>query len=321
MPIQVQPALSANWILNPKPIFQVLVGSLLLSFKVAAAVLRMDVSSAPESSAWAQSAQVLAQEWYPRIGNLLLPAGVDQLPDVTVRLEPMFEGVAATAGTEIRMSSKRIMALPDDSKGALIHELVHVVQAYPSGQVGWVTEGIADYLRFAIYEAWPLSRFPRPEKAQGFRDSYQVAAGFLFWLECGPAPGIVRQLNASLQRGAYRESIFMDRTGRDLEQLWKDYLAVFNHVSPLPVETVAWRHAGGYFERQPTGGWVEFEHGKQTWLFEEIERTPVSITLLDKGRNIRLRITKNTVDLFRDDQWGNLYQGAWTNLSGSAKSR
>ena len=292
-------------------------GCFLLSLGAGAATVRMDASSAPEISSWAQSAQSLAQEWYPRLGNLLLTTEESRLPDVTVRLNPKFEGVAATTGAEIQMAAKRIQELPDDSKGALIHELVHVVQGYPPGQEGWLTEGIADYLRLAVYEARPLSGFPRPEKPHGYRDSYQVAAGFLFWLECGPAPGIVRQLNAALRRGGYRESLFVDRTGRDLDHLWNEYLAAFNHLPSLPPEAVIWRHDGGTFERQPGGEWVEFEHGKKKWLFAETEKTPDSITLFDKGRNLRLRITNPAVQLFTSEGWRTLYRGEWAPAAAS----
>ena len=40
-----------------------------------------------------------------------------------------------------------------------IHELCHVVQSYPNGNPLWVTEGIADYVRWAIYEKKPHQWF------------------------------------------------------------------------------------------------------------------------------------------------------------------
>ena len=35
---------------------------------------------------------------------------------------------------------------PEDT-GMVIHELTHIIQNYPSPDPGWVTEGIADYIR------------------------------------------------------------------------------------------------------------------------------------------------------------------------------
>ena len=146
---------------------------------LAAGTVHFDASSAPETAAWVRSATALAAEWYPRIGNLLASSTDVRLPDVLIRLSPTYEGVAAASGNTIEMSAKRVAVLPEDSRGVVIHELVHVVQAYPGGSEGWLTEGIADYLRCAVFESMPLADFPRPDKERGYLDSYKVAAGFL----------------------------------------------------------------------------------------------------------------------------------------------
>jgi Peptidase of plants and bacteria len=276
-----------------------------------AGTVQFDASVAPAAKAWTDSATALAREWYPRLGNLLASSDEVRLPDVKIVLSTNYDGVAAASGNAITMSARRVVELPDDSRGVVIHELVHVVQAYPAGSESWLTEGVADYLRCAVFEAMPLSDFPRPDKERGYRDSYKVAAGFLFWLESGPAPGIVRQVNALLRNGAYRESVFMDRTGRDLPRLWKEYLAAFSSSAPLPAATRLWRHAKGWFEHRPDGSWAEFEDGKQIWTFRETARTADYIELLDPGRNIRLRLTAREVRLGSEGAWPALYHGTW----------
>ena len=286
-----------------------------------AATVQIDTSRSPASRAWADSAQVLAREWYPRLGNLMASTDGKPLPDVSIRVDPEFQGVAVASGANIQISANWITQFPDDSRGAVIHELVHVVQAYPPGQVGWLTEGVADYFRYAIYEALPLSEFPRPDKAKGYEDSYKVAAGFLFWLECGPAPGIVRQLNASLRLGTYRDALFVERTGRSVSDLWNDYIAAFRRLAELPRETQVWRHRKGSFERQADGTWMEFENGKPAWTFTETARTPQSIELLDPGRNLRLRITAQSVELASEKGWGQLYNGHWSNPKADGGSK
>ncbi len=293
-------------------------GSLLSLFAGLAGVLaageprvRFDVSRSPESAAWAASAESLAREWYPRLGNLLASEEEVRLPEVTIQITPTYQGVAAASGNRIEMSSKRVAQLPDDSRGVVIHELVHVVQAYPGGSEGWLTEGIADYLRCAIYEAIPLFEFPRPDKERGYRDSYKVAAGFLFWLESGPAPGIVRQINAALRRGTYQESVFRERTGRNVEVLWTEYLAAFSRPVPLPAVTRTWRHREGWFEKLPDGNWGEFKTGEKIWTFQEAGRTANHIELLDVGRNLRLRLTVREVQLGSGKGWSPLYRGDW----------
>ena len=280
-----------------------------------AATVTFDTSRCPQSKAWADAAQALGREWYPRLGNLMTSSGDKPLPDVTVVVNPEFKGVAAASGAAIEIAAEWVTRHPEDSRGALIHELVHVVQAYPPGQEGWLTEGIADYFRYAVYESRPLSEFPRPEKPRGYLDSYQVAAGFLFWLECGPAPGIVRQLNTALRLGQYQESLFTDRTGHSVSDLWNRYLADFKSQTELPREPRIWRHARGSFERQPDSTWSEVENGKPRWQFTETARTPHSIELFDAGRNIRLKITAQSVQLATKNGWSPLYSGRWSPAS------
>ena len=51
--------------------------------------------------------------------------------------------------------------------------MVHVIQNYPVGAGPvWVTEGIADYLRWAIFEGKPVEKFPKPQDPEGFKRGY-----------------------------------------------------------------------------------------------------------------------------------------------------
>ncbi|HAB16002.1 MAG TPA: hypothetical protein PLX89_22295 [Verrucomicrobiota bacterium] len=58
----------------------------------------VDDSKVVEHAAWAQSAECLANEWYPRIGSLLLSSTEVSLPDVQIEISPDDDGVAAAAG-------------------------------------------------------------------------------------------------------------------------------------------------------------------------------------------------------------------------------
>ncbi|MCW5558282.1 MAG: hypothetical protein KIT22_10685, partial [Verrucomicrobiae bacterium] len=119
--------------------------------------VRIVASECPEHAAWAASAEILANEWYPRLGNLLASDIAVELPRVRIRIDPSYKGVAAAAGTEIRIAADWVKQHPEDARGVVIHELVHVVQAYPWNLEGWITEGIADYLRCAVFEGRPLA--------------------------------------------------------------------------------------------------------------------------------------------------------------------
>jgi hypothetical protein len=113
---------------------------------------------------------------------------------------------------------------PPDDLGMMVHELTHLVQAYPPGpnKPGWLVEGIADYIRWWRYEPeTPRTRID-PLKAS-YRDSYRVTAAFLAWLTARYDRRIVPILDRSLRQGKYSDGIFREVTGKDLETLWSEF--------------------------------------------------------------------------------------------------
>lgn len=184
----------------------------------------LDTSETPDLRQWGEEAQTLIVDWHARISNLLPTKDMKPPNRVTLKIRRSQEGVGGTSGTTITVSSHWIEKHPDDM-GLVLHELVHVIQAYPSGEPWWVTEGIADYLRWGIYEGKDLDWFPRPNEAQGYKKGYQVAAGFLLWLESDVAPGIVKKLNTAMRNGEYSDEVFESETGRSLDELWDAYVA------------------------------------------------------------------------------------------------
>lgn len=274
----------------------------------------IDSSRTQEHRAWAEAAERLANEWYPRIGNLLSSSPRVELPEVVIELSPDYDGVAAASGRRITLSSKWVRDHPEDARGVVVHELVHVVQAYRENREGWVTEGIADFIRYGVFEAWPLERFPRPSKPHPYTDGYQTAGGFLLWLEGAASPGIVRRLNAALRGGTYGPGTFQEITGRSADEMWAAYVAAVNAPRELPSDTTRFRYdanGGGLFDRREAGAWAEMSQGREIWRFKEVARTSSYIELLDLGRGLRLRLTASEVQLGQRDGWSTLYAGAW----------
>ncbi len=187
--------------------------------------VELDVKEAPHLKAWGEQSRQLILEWHPRIVNLLPTKGFDPPRRVVLRIRKSDKGVAATAGRRISVMSHWVDKHPDDV-GVVIHELVHVIQSYPRGNEGWLVEGVADYVRWAIYEGKPQEWFPRPRKVKGYERGYRVAAGFLLWLETDAAPGIVKKLNTAMRRGAYSPEIFKKETGKSLDELWAEYVGL-----------------------------------------------------------------------------------------------
>ena len=179
-------------------------------------------SDVPDLQRWVDEAGKVAEEWHPRIANLLSTPQFTAPRVVELRIRKSDKGVGFTVGTNITISSHWIEKHPEDV-GLVIHELVHVIQAYPNGGPGWVTEGIADYVRRVIFEGRKQSWFPVPDNVDGYRKGYGAAAGFFFWLETDRAPGIVRKLNRAMRRGQYSDGLFESETDSSLEILWLEY--------------------------------------------------------------------------------------------------
>ncbi len=185
----------------------------------------VDATAAPELRPWIDDARVLILDWHPRITNVLPSVDFQPARKITVRLRKSNEGVAETANGTVTISSGWLEKHPEDV-GLVIHELTHIIQAYPSPQPLWVTEGIADYVRRVVYEGRTLDWFPKPKVEQGYKQSYNVAAGFLFWLETDQAPGIVNRLNTAMRGRKYSPKLFEEQTGKPLDTLWREYVGI-----------------------------------------------------------------------------------------------
>lgn len=278
----------------------------------AGAGVTIDASAAPEHRDWAQKALPVAEAWLPRLANLLAVPGARTPADIKVTITPDYRGVAYASGDRITMAAAWVRDHPEDAVGALIHELVHVIQGYPGGSEHWLTEGIADFVRFSIYEGKPASYFPRPGKPQGYRDAYQVAAGFLAWLEAGPAPGIVRRLHAALRAQKYDARLFETAAGKPLDDLWRDYTADAGAARlPAVITKLNFGDGRGAFSPVSGGEWLETQNGREHARFREISRDADAIELHDAGRGIRLRLTGDAVLLQRGSQFTPLYPAKW----------
>jgi hypothetical protein len=81
-----------------------------------ATTVTLDTSRSPQSRAWADAAQTLGREWYPRLGNLMASSRDKPLPEVTVVVNPEFKGVAAASGAAIEIAAEWVTRHPEDSR-------------------------------------------------------------------------------------------------------------------------------------------------------------------------------------------------------------
>jgi len=199
----------------------------------------VDATLAPDLEKWVDKELMpVVFEWYPNV-VALLPGDHYQAPEkVGLEFRDDMGGIPAyAAGNKLCMNVQWFRTqLKGEAKGCVIHELVHIVQNYgraagrnpkPSETPGWVTEGIADYVRWFIYE--PKSKGAEITRANFERSkydaSYRTTANFINWVVESHDRDFLRKLNATAREGRYSEKVSTDSTGKTAEQLGADWKA------------------------------------------------------------------------------------------------
>lgn len=181
----------------------------------------VDISAVPDLAKWGDEAGDLVRKWHPRISEVLKSEKFTPPRKVTLIFKEM-EGIAGTSGDSIAISAQWVREHPDD-RGMVIHELVHVIQAYPKYEHVWLVEGIADYIRYFHFEP-KKDLGPIDVAKASYRDGYGTTARFLAWAEKKYDKQLVRKLNAALRQTKYEDKLFEDLTGKSLDELWKEFV-------------------------------------------------------------------------------------------------
>ena len=187
----------------------------------------VDTSEVPELAAWGLHAKALCEEWFPKLVELMPSQGFEPCLSTRLLFRKDKGGVADTSrSTDINIAGKYVLGHTNDF-GMVIHELTHVVQAYPNpkegfSKPGWLVEGISDNLRLFHYE--PNARRPRidPDRAK-YTDAYKTTAGFLDWVESHYDKELVKKFNAALRDGEFQDSLWQKYTGKSVDDLWKEF--------------------------------------------------------------------------------------------------
>jgi len=181
----------------------------------------IDVADAPEMKEWADKVARLCEQWYPKIGEALKSEGFRPRTWVRLSLKGDYKGVAMAGGGNITGSVKFFKDHPDDL-GAMIHETVHIIQAYRGrGNPGWLVEGVADYIRFFQYEPGKIGRI-NAARAH-YNGSYRVTAAFLAFITNKYDKNLVPKLNALMRDGKYKDEVFREFTGKTLKELDEEW--------------------------------------------------------------------------------------------------
>lgn len=140
-------------------------------------------------------------------------------------MDPEYDGIAAAGGGVIRFNPAWFKKNPGDVD-IVTHETMHLVQSYPNGAgPGWITEGIADYVRFTMGvdnkgANWSLPEF---QESQSYTNAYRITARFLYWIEKNKKKGFVQKLDAAMRSKTYTDEFWKANTGKTVDQLWDEY--------------------------------------------------------------------------------------------------
>ena len=182
--------------------------------------VNLDYSQAPDLEPEAVRAQEVLRQWYPRISEMLPTEGYVPPQEFDVVFDPNYDGAAGVAGTTMTVGADYMRAHPDDL-GMFVHEAVHINQQYGANDVpGWLTEGIADYIRY--YHFQPDDNPIPNEERTHYTDGYGQAAFLLNHAQITYTDRFVAAANDAARRGVYSPQIWIDHTGKDTEALWNE---------------------------------------------------------------------------------------------------
>jgi hypothetical protein len=176
-----------------------------------------------EVRAWAEEAARVVNEWWPQVAHLLATDDFHAPEQLTLTFKKELNGPAHRTTDGLFISIPWITKHPEDF-GVIIHEMTHAIQDYhgvPPG-AGWLTEGIADYIRYWHYEP-ELPRRAIDLKKASYRNGYGTTGAFLAWIMVSYDRRAVRRLDAALRAGKYTDAIFEEITGKALDPLWAEF--------------------------------------------------------------------------------------------------
>ena len=189
-----------------------------------------DLSQAPELKEWVDAKlKPVCARWYPLIVEMLPSDGYTAPDRFTIVFHSDMRGVANASGRRINCAVPWFKRnLEGEAVGAVVHEMVHIVQQYRRGRggnrnPGWMVEGLADYIRWFLYEPEDKRPRPNPQRAK-YTDSYRTTAAFLAYVTHSHDKEIIKKFNAAMREGKYSEDLWKEYTGKTADELWADYI-------------------------------------------------------------------------------------------------
>ena len=147
------------------------------------------------------------------------------LKQVVFFIDTAYHGVAATDNGRVVFSPAYMTKHPNDID-VVTHEVMHITQDYGSFDgPGWLTEGIADYVRneHGVANDAAKWRLPDFKSTQNYDNAYRITARFLVWVETKVKKGTVKKLDGMMRDHTYTDATWAKLTGKTVQELWKSY--------------------------------------------------------------------------------------------------
>jgi hypothetical protein len=200
--------------------------------------ITIDTTETPDLTEWAHKELApVVREWYPKLVKMLPSEGYEAPRKVSITFSADMRGVAATGGTRVRCAAGWFRQnLQGEAKGAVVHELAHVVQNYGLARrtnrnatrtPGWVVEGICDYIRWFLYEpeTHGADITARNISQARYDGNYRISGNFIHWVTGKYDKDLVRKLNAAARTGKYSEELWKTATGHTVQELGDEWKA------------------------------------------------------------------------------------------------
>ncbi len=131
----------------------------------------------------------------------------NSLKKVTFRIDPDYKAVAETSYDGIATYNPEWMKSFPEDIDVVTHEVMHIVQSYKiNNQPTWLSEGIADYVRYkyGINNVKGDWKMPDYAAGQSYLNSYRITARFLVWVEKNVNASIVDDMDKAMRDNTYR---------------------------------------------------------------------------------------------------------------------
>jgi hypothetical protein len=274
--------------------------------------ITIDTSQTADLRDWARTELAPAvREWYPKLVEMLPSEGYEAPTNVVITFSPDMRGVAAAGGNRIRCAAEWFRKnLKGEAKGAVIHELVHVVQNYGWGRrnnpdatrtPGWIVEGIPDYIRWFKYE--PESKgaeiTERNFSRARYDANYRITGNFLNWVAQKHGDAFIQKLNAAARHGKYNEDLWKEHTGKTVQELGDEWRAI--HETKLAAAAEARRNT--LTDAEQKSGWKLLFNGQDFKGWHTFKMDSVRPGWQVKDGVIVCADPHNAGDLCTDDQF------------------